>query len=82
MGIELLLDIASSTAPDRVVLGRRSDGLSLERLAALAAGGALVLRDSGAQTVVFLGSNGPAFPVAVFASARAGVPISPLNYRL
>jgi acyl-CoA synthetase (AMP-forming)/AMP-acid ligase II len=82
VGIELLLDIASSTAPDRVVLGRRSDGMSLERLAALAAGGALVIRDSGAQTVVFLGSNGPAFPVAVFASARAGVPISPLNYRL
>jgi acyl-CoA synthetase (AMP-forming)/AMP-acid ligase II len=82
LGIELLLDIASSTAPERVVLGRRTDGLSLERLAALAAGGALVVRDSGAQTVVFLGSNGPAFPVAVFASARAGVPISPLNYRL
>jgi acyl-CoA synthetase (AMP-forming)/AMP-acid ligase II len=82
VGIELLLDIATSTAPDRVVLGRRSDGLTLDRLATLAAGGALVVRDSGAQTVVFLGSNGPAFPVAVFASARAGVPICPLNYRL
>ena len=82
MGIELLLDIASSTAPDRVVLGSREDGLSLDRLAALAAGGALVIRDSGARTLVFLGSNGAAFPVAVFASARAGVPICPLNYRL
>jgi acyl-CoA synthetase (AMP-forming)/AMP-acid ligase II len=82
VGIELLLDIATSTAPDRVVLGRRQDGLTLDRLASLAAGGALVIRDSGASTLVFLGSNGAAFPVAVFAAARAGVPICPLNYRL
>lgn len=81
MGIELLLDITSSTAPERVVLGRRSDGLSLERLSELAVAGAAAIHRSSAKTVAFLGANGPAFPVAVFAAARAGVPISPLNYR-
>ena len=82
MGIELLLDIAESSVPDRAVLGRKDDGLTLSRLAALAAGGAMTIRDSGAKTVAFLGANGPAFPVAIFAAARAGVPVSPLNYRL
>ncbi|SDH70893.1 class I adenylate-forming enzyme family protein, partial [Pseudonocardia oroxyli] len=32
--------------------------------------------------VVFLGGNGPAFPVALFAAAAAGVPFLPVNYRL
>lgn len=81
MGIELLLDVAASTTPERVVIGPRSDGLSLDRLSALAMGGAVTIHHSTAKTVAFLGSNGPAFPVAVFAAARAGVPISPLNYR-
>ena len=81
MGIELLLDISSSSAPERIVIGRRTDGLSLENLSSLATGGATVIRRSNAKTVAYLGPNGPAFPVAVFGAARAGIPISPLNYR-
>jgi acyl-CoA synthetase (AMP-forming)/AMP-acid ligase II len=82
MSIALLLDIAASTAHERVVLGSREDGFSLDTLSKLATGGAGVVRRSGARTVVFLGANSAAFPVAVFAAARAGVPIAPLNYRL
>jgi acyl-CoA synthetase (AMP-forming)/AMP-acid ligase II len=82
MSIALLLDIAASTEPERVVLGSREDGFSLDTLSKLATGGAGVVRRSGARTVVFLGANSAAFPVAVFAAARAGVPIAPLNYRL
>jgi acyl-CoA synthetase (AMP-forming)/AMP-acid ligase II len=31
---------------------------------------------------VYLAVNGPAFPVAMFSAARAGVPLVPVNYRL
>src|SRR5580692_11726556 len=37
---------------------------------------------AGAAAVLYLDANGPAFPAALFAAARAGVPLVPLNYRL
>jgi acyl-CoA synthetase (AMP-forming)/AMP-acid ligase II len=40
------------------------------------------VRARGADALVYLDVNGPAFPVALFAAARAGVPLVPLNYRL
>jgi acyl-CoA synthetase (AMP-forming)/AMP-acid ligase II len=40
------------------------------------------VRESGAEAVVYLAVNGPAFPVAMFAAAWAGVPLVPVNYRL
>src|SRR5262249_2656623 len=36
----------------------------------------------GLTQLAFLGVNGPAFPVAVLSATRAGIPITPLNYRL
>lgn len=82
MSVTLLLDIAASMDPDRVVVGRRGDGLTAARLDTLARGGAAVLAASGAETVVFVGVGSSAFPVALFAAAHAGVPLAPLNYRL
>ncbi|HVU71635.1 MAG TPA: class I adenylate-forming enzyme family protein [Mycobacteriales bacterium] len=82
MGIEVLLDIPAGALADRVALGARTGGLTFADLAARAAGGATLLRDSGAKSVAFTGVNGPAFNIAVFAAAIAGLPISPLNYRL
>jgi len=78
----MLLDTIASTLPDRVLVGRRGDGLTAADLASRAAGGASVLRDTGADAVGFVGVSGPAFPVALFAAAAAGVPFTPLNYRL
>jgi acyl-CoA synthetase (AMP-forming)/AMP-acid ligase II len=82
MNVTMLLDMAADGFGDRVVVGRREDGLTATRLRALAAGGARIVREATADAVLYLGVNGPAFPVALFAAARAGVPLVPVNYRL
>jgi acyl-CoA synthetase (AMP-forming)/AMP-acid ligase II len=80
MGVAMLLDTIASTMPDRVLVGTRSDSLTAGALALLAGGGASVLR--GADAVGFVGVGGSAFPTGLFASALAGIPFTPLNYRL
>lgn len=82
MNVTMLLDMASDGFGDRVVVGRRRAGLTAARLRELAHGGAAAIRAAGAEAVVYLGVNGPAFPVALFAAAQAGVPLVPVNYRL
>jgi len=82
VNISLLLDMAADGFGDRVLAGRRSAGLTAERVRRLSVGGARQIRDAGADSVVYFGVNGPAFPVALFAAARAGVPLVPVNYRL
>src|SRR3954468_22137944 len=82
MNLSLLLDMACAGFGDRVVIGRRDGGLAPVRLRELAAGGARLIADAGADAVVYLAVNGPAFPVALFAAARAGVPLVPVNYRM
>src|SRR4051812_40424992 len=82
MNLSLLLDMACDGFGDRVVVGRGDGGLTPTRLRELAAGGAQVIADAGADAVVYLAVNGPAFPVALFAAARAGVPLVPVNYRM
>src|SRR5436190_23072415 len=82
MNLSLLLDMACDGFGDRVVIGRRDGGLAPVRLRELAAGGARLIADAGADAVVYLAVNGPAFPVALFAAARAGVPLVPVNYRM
>src|SRR5205085_9656597 len=78
----LLLDMAADGFGDRVVVGRRDGGLTASRLRDMAVAGAHAIRTAGADAVVYLAVNGPAFPVALFAAARAGVPLVPVNYRL
>lgn len=83
MGIAMLLDMAQGMYGDRIAVGSRNGGgLTYDDLTRTAAGGASLIRDSGADRVAFVGLNGPTFPVLLFASAMAGVPIAPLNYRL
>ncbi|MFL6240219.1 MAG: class I adenylate-forming enzyme family protein [Actinomycetes bacterium] len=82
MQLSMLLDMAADGYGDRVVVGRRADGLTAVQLRDLAAGGAAALTGAGADALVYLATAGPAFPVALFAAARAGVPLVPLNYRL
>ena len=82
MGIELILDMAGGAFGDRVALGRRGDGLTFAELDRAAAGGAEVLTRSGAKSVAYIGLNGGILPALLFAAARAGIPLTPLNYRL
>ena len=82
MSIAMLLDMAASAYEGRTALGREADGISYESLRRTVAGGAGLIRASAAGSVAFIGLNGPAFPSLLMASAVAGVPFSPLNYRL
>lgn len=82
MNVTMLLDMAVEGFGDRVVVGRREDGLTAAGLRDRAAAGAAAIRAAGADAVIYLDVNGPAFPVALFAAAYAGVPLVPVNYRL
>ena len=82
LSLTLLLDMAVSGHPDRIALGTRAGGITFEQLGRNAAGGATVLRRHDARHVVFIGRNGPCLPQLLFASAIAGIPFVPLNYRL
>jgi acyl-CoA synthetase (AMP-forming)/AMP-acid ligase II len=80
--LTLLLDMAADGFGDRVLAGPRSDGMTAAELARRSRAGAALARQRDADALVYLDVNGPAFPVALFAAARAGVPLVPLNYRL
>ena len=82
MRLTLLADMAADGFGDRVLAGRRSGGITAAGLAGRSHSGAALLRERAADALVYLDVNGPAFPVALFAAARAGVPLVPLNYRL
>ncbi len=82
MNIALVLDMAADGYGDRRLVGRRADGLTAGQLQTLSYGGASAVTAAGAAAVLYLDANGSAFPAALFAAARAGVPLVPLNYRL
>ena len=82
MNLLTLLVMAARGMPDRVALGRRATGITYSELLARAQSGAALLRERDAGELVYLGSNGAAFPIALFAAAVAGIPLVPLNYRL
>ncbi|MFE9322549.1 class I adenylate-forming enzyme family protein [Nocardia sp. NPDC052278] len=82
MHLTLLLDMAADGFADRCLVGPRSASITGSRLRELATGGAELIRAADADAVVYLAVNGPAFPVALFAAAVAGVPLVPINYRL
>jgi acyl-CoA synthetase (AMP-forming)/AMP-acid ligase II len=77
----LLLDMVASAGGDEAALTEAGgDSLSAAELLGAAWGGAAVL--DGAPALVHLGTNGLAPAVGLFASAAAGVPFVPVNYRL
>ena len=82
MSISVLLDIAVAAHPDRHALDSGAGDGTYADLARTARGGAGVVLASGARHVAFLGVNGPAFPTVLFAAAFAGVPVTPLSYRM
>jgi acyl-CoA synthetase (AMP-forming)/AMP-acid ligase II len=82
MRLTMLLDMAVDGFGDRVLVGRRTDGFTAKELRDRARAGATAIRAADADAVLYLAVNGPAFPVAMFAAAYAGVPLVPVNYRL
>ncbi|KUH67623.1 AMP-dependent synthetase [Mycolicibacterium novocastrense] len=81
MSISLLLEMASSN-PDRTAVVSGGLRLTTGELSALADGGAGIIAESGASHVAYVGMGGAMLPLLLFSSARAGVPVTPLNYRL
>lgn len=82
MSISLLLEMAVSGDPDRTAVVSDDLRWSAGELSDLADGGAGVIAESGVEHVVYVGTGGALLPLLLFASARAAVPFTPLNYRL
>jgi fatty-acyl-CoA synthase len=82
MHTALLLDMIAEAAPERLALGPKALGLTFAEVKRRAHWGAAFLKARGGQNVAFVGLNGPALPIAVFASGMIAHPFAPLNYRL
>ena len=82
MSISLLLEMAASGNPDRVAVVDGDLRLTTQQLSDLADGGAGVIAASNARHVVYVGTGGALLPLLIFASARAGLGFTPINYRL
>jgi long-chain acyl-CoA synthetase len=74
--------MAASSNPDRTAVVSGDMRLTTQELSDLADGGAGVITESGAQHVAYVGLGGAMLPVLIFAAARAGLPFTPINYRL
>jgi len=82
VNIAVLLSMAAEGFGDRVAFGSRNGGVTYAALQARAVALSADLCERPPRHTAFLGLNSPAFPVALFGSALAGVPFVPLNYRL
>ena len=82
MSISLLLEMAVSADPERTAVAWDARELTTGGLSDLADGGAGVIAKAGAQHEAYVGGGAAMLPVLMFSAARAGVPVTPLNYRL
>ncbi len=82
MGIGMLLELGAALAGERLAVGRGDDAMTFAELEQRVSVAAHVIRGTQAESVAYLGQSGPAFHVALFAAARVGLAITPLNYRL
>ena len=80
MNLLLLLDMVAAGRGDEVVVQAGDDRLTAGELLASAWTSAELA--AGASALAYVGTNGLAFPIGLFAAAAAGVPFVPLNYRL
>ncbi|MGW4477703.1 class I adenylate-forming enzyme family protein [Rhodococcus triatomae] len=79
MNISMILEMAASDG-DRVAVTGEGRSLTSAELLEHARRAARLFRDHPA--VLYLGANHPAYPVALFGAALAGIPFVALNYRL
>jgi long-chain acyl-CoA synthetase len=82
MNLMMLLEMASSGFGDRVAVQNGSDALTYSELFQAAGVAAAEIAASEARHLAVLDVSSLALPVGVFASAWAGLPFVPLNYRL
>ncbi|WP_202349604.1 class I adenylate-forming enzyme family protein [Mycobacterium paraintracellulare] len=82
MSIALLLEMAAANNPDGVAAICADRSVTTSQLMALAEGGSAVIAAAGARHVAYVGTGGLLLPALIFSCARAGVPFTPLNYRL
>jgi acyl-CoA synthetase (AMP-forming)/AMP-acid ligase II len=74
--------MAVSYDPERTAVVSGDVRLTTQELSDLVDGGAGVIAASGARHVAYVGAGGLLLPLLIFASARAGIPFTPINYRL
>ena len=74
--------MATSSDPDRTAVVSGDVRLTTQQLSDLADGGAGIVAGSQASHVAYIGTGGVMLPLLIFASARAGVTFTPINYRL
>ncbi len=82
MYLGLILDMAHSGFAERGAITIDDQSLDHNGLAEYSWAAAARFAELGVSSVVFLGTNHIAYPVALFGAAGAGVPFIPLNYRL
>lgn len=85
MNVAMLLEMAASAWPTETAVVERADRvrrITYGELGEKSSGGAAVADGESADAIVYVGVNGVAMPVALFAAAKAGIPFVPLNYRL
>jgi acyl-CoA synthetase (AMP-forming)/AMP-acid ligase II len=81
VNLSLLLDMAVDAFGDRSILGRKGETYTATDVSAVSGAAAARLKARGTTALVYLDVNGPCFTIALFAAARAGIPLVPLNYR-
>merc|ERR1711969_111802 len=74
--------MASSGFGDRTAFQNGSESFTYQELFNAAGVAANAISESGCERVALLDVNSLAIPLGVFGSAWAGIPFSPLNYRL
>jgi acyl-CoA synthetase (AMP-forming)/AMP-acid ligase II len=82
MSISLILDMAVSGHPHRAAVTTGGATHSYQEFADSVAVAGTLLQESGAEHVVFLAGSGIEQATLLFAAAHAGIPFSPVNYRL
>jgi len=82
MNLMMLLEMASSGFGERVAFANGGDTLTYSELFTAAGCAAAEVGASGCERLAVLDVSSFAVPIGLFASAWAGVPFVPLNYRL
>ena len=82
MNVMMLLEMASQGFGDRVAFTNGDESLTYQELYDAAGAAAAQIKESGCEYLAMLDVSSLAVPVGLFASAWAGVPYVPINYRL
>ncbi|AHH18145.1 putative fatty-acid--CoA ligase [Nocardia nova SH22a] len=82
MTLSLLLEMAASDDPERTAVVSGGTSVTTAELDTWATRAAGFLRGSHIRHVVYVGTGGLAVPLLLFGCARAGLPFTPVNYRL